>query len=222
MKCKIIFLISCICALFGCDKFAGNTLTETFDISNTYKALFVYNAIDVVITDAVEEVRVTTGENLMSNVIISENGDRLDVRLKEGSYFFNSIVKVELPSNPNLVKVVLSDASDIECEVNAEEFVINLTDASDANLQGHVGKLTIKLDDASSIKKNIINNRYALSCDECEVSMSGASDAYIHCDGNIKVVELYGASDLHYTGSATITLAEGLASSFSDIKHDVL
>ena len=37
-------------------------------------------------------------------------------------------------------------------------------------------KLTLNLKNSSSVKKNIINKRYGLSCDECEVSMEGASD----------------------------------------------
>ena len=81
--------------------------------------------------------------------------------------------------------------------------------------------MTLNLKDASGIKKNIINSRYGFSCDECEVSMEDASDAYIHCDGTIRIVKLSGASDLHYTGNAEIILT-GSTSSSSDIKHDVL
>ena len=127
-----------------------------------------------------------------------------------------------MPTNPNLTVLNLSNASDIEGEVNAEELTINMANASDAKLTGHVGKLTLNLKNASSIKKNIINKHYALSCDECEVSMEDASDAYIHCDGNSKINRISGASDLHYTGNATITLSPGVTSGASDIMHDVL
>ena len=221
MKFRVITFILCLVTLFGCDKFAGTPVTETFEITNTYKELYVQNAIDVSIGNSTNNVRVTAGENLISNVVIEETDDRLEIRLKDGKSFFNSTVKVELPYNPNIGKMTLSDASDIDCEVNAEEFVLSLTDASDARLQGHIGKLKINLDDASSIKKNIVNKRYALSCDECEVSMSGASDAYIHCDGNIKIIRLEGASDLHYTGNAAVTFT-GMSSSSCDIKNDKL
>ena len=222
MNYRIITLTFLLSALCGCDKFAGESVTDTFDIENTYKELHVSNAINVVISDTVEEVKVTTGENLLPNVIIEENGDILSVGLKDGTYFFNSVVNIELPTNPNLTVLDLSNASDIEGEVNAEELTINLANASDAKLTGHVGKLTLNLKNASSIKKNIINKHYALSCDECEVSMEDASDAYIHCDGNIKINRLSGASDLHYTGNATITLSPGVTSGASDIMHDVL
>ena len=222
MNYRILAFTLLVSSLFGCDKFAGESITVTFDIVNTYKELHVSNAINVVISDTTEEVKVTAGENIIPNIIIEEKGDKLDIRLKDGVYFFNSAVNIELPANSGLTKLDLSDASDIEGEVNAEELTINLTDASDAKLNGHVGKLILNLKDASGIKKNIINKRYGLSCDECEVSMEDASDAYIHCDGTIRIVKLSDASDLHYTGNAEIILTGGVPSSSSDIKHDVL
>ena len=222
MNYRILAFTLLLSSLFGCDKFAGESVTVTFDIVNTYKELHVSNAINVVISDTAEEVKVTAGENLIPNIIIEEKGDNLDIRLKDGIYFFNSVVNIELPANSGLTKLYLSDASKIEGKVNAEELTINLTDASDAKLNGHIGKLILKLKDASAIKKNVINKCYGLSCDECEVSMEDASDAYIHCDGTIRIVKLSDASDLHYTGNAEIILTGGVPSSSSDIKHDVL
>jgi hypothetical protein len=223
MKFKLFLTLAfCFSTLSGCDKFFGNSVTETFDISDTYKELYVYDAINVVVSEDIDEARVTTGENLISDVIIDDNGDRLEIKIKDGVRILNATVKVELPYNASLSKVSLYDASDIECEVDAEEFVINMTDASNANLQGHAERLIINLDAASRIRKNIINKRYALSCDECEVSMSGASDAYLHCDGNINVIRFTGASNLHYTGNATITYTGGTPSTGSNIKNDVI
>ena len=113
----------------------------------------------------------TAGENLLPHVILEENGDILSVGLKDGTYFLNSVVNIELPTNPNLTVLDLSNASDIEGEVNTEELTINLANASDAKLTGH--------------------------------------------DGNIKINELSGASDFHYTGNATITLSPGVTSGAS-------
>ena len=222
MNYRILAFTFLLSSLIGCDKFAGESITITFDIVNAYKELHVSNAINVVISDTAEKVKVTADENLIPNIIIEEKGDKLDIRLKDGVYFFNSAVNIELPANSDLTKLNLSDASDREGEVNTEELPINLTDASDAKLNGHVGKLMLNLKDASTIKKNIINKCYGLSCDECEVSMEDASDAYIHCDGTIRIVKLSDASDLHYTGNADIILIGGVPSSSSDIKHDVL
>ena len=67
--------------------------------------------------------------------------------------------------------------------------------------------------------KQIVENRYGLVCDQCEGSITGASNAYIHCDGNIRV-SLSGASDLHYTRDANTT--GSTTSVASNIIHDVL
>lgn len=222
MKYRIITLTFILSVLLGCDKITRDYAIKFVDIENTYKELHVSDAINVVISDTAEEVKVRAGKNLLPNVIIEEKGDILDIRLKDGTYFFNTAINIEVPVNPSLTKLDLSDASDIRGEINAEDLIINLSDASDAILIGHVGKLTLNIEDASSIKKIIIHKRYGLSCDECEVSIEDASDAYIHCDGTIRIVELSGASDLHYTGNAEIILTGGTLSSSSDIKHDVL
>ena len=49
--------------------------------------------------------------------------------------------------------------------------------------------------------------------------MSGASDAYIHCDGTLKV-DLSGASELHFTGGGNP--ADCTHSGGSEGIHDVL
>ena len=160
MNYRILAFTILLSSLLGCDKFAGESITVTFDIVNKYKELHISNAINVVISDSAEEVKVTAGENLIPNIIIEEKGDNLDIRLKDGTYLFNSVVNIELPANSGLTKLNLSDASDIEGKINTEELTINLTDASDAKLNGHVGKLTLNLKDASAIKKNIIKTTF--------------------------------------------------------------
>ncbi len=217
-------ITSLLCLLFcGCEKFAMDTVSETFDIDNTYTELQVSDAISVVISNTAEQVSVSARENLIHNVVIEESDGILKVRIKEKFTIFSSRVKVQLPPNSNLVKVSLSDASDLEGEINAEEFLFNLTGASHAKVQGHVEKLTINVEDASHIDRQIIDNRYALSCDECNVSLEDASSVYLHCDGNINVIKLKGASNFHYTGNASIKYAEGTSSGgASVIQHDVL
>ena len=50
MNYRNITLIFLLSALFGCDKFAGVTVTEAFNIENTYSELYVSNAINVEFT----------------------------------------------------------------------------------------------------------------------------------------------------------------------------
>ena len=108
MNYRILAFTLLLSSLFGCDKFAGESITVTFDIVNEYKELHISNAINVVISDTAEEVKVTAGENLIPNIIIEEKGDSLDIRLKDGTYLFNSVVNIELPANSGLTKLNLS------------------------------------------------------------------------------------------------------------------
>ena len=96
---------------------------------------------------------------------------------------------------------------------------LDLSGDSDAEIEGEVGKLVLDLSGASDIESSVVNRRYGLVCNSCEGSLSGASDAYLHCDGIISV-SLSGASDLHYTGDATTS--DCSTSGGSSIQHDRL
>lgn len=138
--------------------------------------------------------------------------DKVEIELSGASDFFGDIVADE-------IEMDLSGASNIEGNVTATELDLELSGASDATLKGQVTTLKIDLSGASHIKKTVVGNRYGLVCDLCEGEMSGASDAYIHCDGTIKV-DLSGSSDLHFTGTAFT--GDSHTSGASDIIHDVL
>ena len=119
----------------------------------------------------------------------------VDVDVSGASNFYGDIVAEEIDMN-------LSGASDIEGQVSAEDLDLKLSGASDATLSGLISELKIELTGASNIVKQVVGGEYALACDQCEGTMSGASHAYIHCDGRI-CVDLSGASILHYTGSGS-------------------
>ena len=122
-------------------------------------------------------------------------GEKVEVELSGASDFYCDIVADETDMN-------LSGASSIEGNVTASELDLELSGASDATLMGQVDKLDIGLSGASDIKKTVDGARYGLVCDQCEGTMSGSSNAYIHCDGRI-CVDLSGSSTLHYTGDGS-------------------
>ena len=136
----------------------------------------------------------------------------VDVELSGASDFLGDIVADDIDMS-------LSGSSSIKGNVTATELDLDLSGASDATLTGQTNMIKLDLSGASNIKKTIIGTQYSLSCDQCEGSMSGSSDAYIYCDGSIKV-SLSGASGLHYTGNAATT--GSTTSGGSNIFHDVL
>lgn len=121
--------------------------------------------------------------------------DEVDIDLSGASDFYGDILADDIDMD-------LSGASNIKSNVLTDELDLDLTGASDATLVGAVSTLKINLAGASNIIKQVVGNSYALACDGCEGVMSGASEAYIHCDGRI-CVDLSGASHLHYTGDGS-------------------
>lgn len=280
---KYLFILSAIVlfAFTSCNKIilSGNNITEEFIIDGSYTELCVENAFEVTVTDAVDQITITTDENVMPKVLVEKDGDKLKIHLKPLSINIGTDLelKVLLPYNADLtsvdlsgasefrseyglagetVEVELSGASDFYCDINAHkvdvdlsgasnfygdilaneadvdlsgssdiegmveipEFDLGLDGASDAKLLGQVDKLKINLTGASNIIRQVVEGRYGLVCEQCEGEMSGASSAYIHCDGNI-LVDLTGASDLHFTGTAFT--GDSSTSGGSEIIHEV-
>jgi hypothetical protein len=277
---KYLFILSALVlfAFSGCQKFAGDPITMDFSVPGAYTELEVQNAFDVTVSDAVDVITITAGENVMPKVIVEVVDNTLKIRLKPIANVYGGEMKAIIPYNADLTSVDLSGASefhseyglegqnvDVElsgasnfyCDIDADEVDISisgasnffgdiwadqidmdlsggsningnvaandldleLSGASNAKLLGQVGMLKVDLTGASNIVKQIVENRYGLVCDQCEGSITGASNAYIHCDGNIRV-SLSGASDLHYTGDANTT--GSTTSGASNIIRDVL
>jgi len=138
--------------------------------------------------------------------------DDVNVVLTGASSFYGDIVAEE-------IEMDLSGSSSVKGKVAATEMELDLSGSSDVTLEGFVGTLKIDLSGSSDIEKKVDGSQYALSCLQCKGSMSGASDAYIHSDGEIRV-KLTGASKLHYTGNASTI--DSTVSGGSEIVHDGL
>ena len=140
------------------------------------------------------------------------DADEVNISLSGASDFFGEVLADE-------IEMDLSGSSKIKGYVDADELDLDLSGASEATIEGQVGTLKTDLTGASDINKTVNGNRYGFACDQCEGSVSGASNVYIHCDGTIKV-NLSGASDLYFTGNAFT--GDSTTSGGSDIYHDTL
>jgi len=260
---KYLFVLSAIVlfAFSSCQKVAGDLITKEFAIEKSYTALEVSSAFDVTVSEDVDVVTVTVGENVMPNVVVEVKDNTLKIHLKPQTIPLGGEMKALIPYNADLTKVVLSGASefhteytltgdnlevelsgasdfygdlisatgDVEIELSgastingnvaAQSLEMVLSGASDATLMGLAKDLKIELSGASSIVKQVVDKYYGLMCENCEGTISGASDAYIHCDGYLKV-DLSGASSLHFTGSGNP--ADCTTSGGSDVIHDVI
>lgn len=262
MKKYFVILSVLVLAVFSsCRKDAGEPITREFGSGGSFTELKVCDGFDVIVCDAVSEITITAGENVMPKVVVEKkSGDELTIRLEAFTGHYKDLeMKVVMPYNADLrkvnllgassftssfalegpeVEVELLGASEFSCDIDAlevdmdlygaskvmsnvvaGEMDLDMTGSSEATLTGHVTKLDMDLLDASKIVRTVIGSEYGLAVDECEGTMLGASKAYIHSDGNIKV-SLWGASDLHYTGNAATS--ESHTYGGSDIVHDVL
>ncbi len=257
---KKSMIILSVCALLGlcsCTFDAGDPMTKVFDAGETYTALEVHNAFDVVVSDTATQITITVGENVLPYVIVETKDNTLTIKLKRNLIINNNTMSVILPYNANLtdlhlsgassyrsthplegqeVEVVLSGASECYCDIKASEVDIDLSGSSDfygdvtatttdlelsgssnAHMTGQTSTLDLDLSGASDLVKQTVGDRYAFACENCTGSLSGSSNAYIHCDGTISV-SLSGSSDLYYTGRATTSGCS--TSGSSNVIHD--
>lgn len=240
MKKYLIVLSALILTTFcSCEKWAGDPITQEFSINGTYTDLDIEDAFDVTVSDSVSQVVVTAGDNIMPKVKVELNGNKLRIYLK-GWTISRGTMRVLLPYNPDLVSVDLSGASDfhsafpltgqkVELELSgasefygsvmAEELDLDISGSSNATINGVVDKVDMDISGSSDLVQKIVDNHYSLVCDQCECSISGSSDAYLHCDGAIKG-SVSGSSSLHYTGTASTSGCN--TSGSSSVIHDVL
>lgn len=156
-------------------------------------------------------------------------GPRVDVELSGASDFecdieadetlvdINGASDFDGDINADIINMEISGASDLRGAVEAQNLNLTIGGASDVYLKGYVSMLEINLTGASKITKRMDGNRYALSCDQCYGSISGASSAFIHSDGSIRV-DISGGSKLRYTGDASTSGSN--TSGGSSIMHD--
>lgn len=236
---KYLIALSALALMTFCGCSEGDLITQNFDIDGSYTELVVEDAFDVTISNDVTQAVVTAGDNIMSKVRLEKSGNTLNIRLK-GWVPNSGDPKVILPYNPNMTSVNLSGASElhspftlngqtieIKCSgssdffgsIDANELKLKLSGSSDATIDGTVTKANLNISGSSDLEKKIVSNRYSLTCDQCECSISGSSEAYVHCDGKI-TGSISGSSRLYFTGTAFS--ADCSTSGSSKIIHEVL
>lgn len=223
MKKHLVLLSTLVLfTLSACSKFAGDIITQDFGTAGSYTAIEAENAFDVIVNDAVNSISVIAGEHMMPKTVVEVVDNTLKIRIKGLLTNYDAAPKVIIPYNADLRKVTLSGACDFHSDhaltgtkvevdlsgasgfhanIEADEAEVKVSGASDATIDGQVNKLKINLSGGSRIVKGVAGKAYALKCNACEGTMTGASKAWIDCDGTIKVT-LSGASELHYTGDA--------------------
>ncbi len=196
-------------AFLGCEKYAGELVTQEFSIDGSYTELLVEDAFDVIFSDTATSITVTAGENVMPKVKVNRNGNKLNIFLKGWATNRGKEMTVILPYNSDLCSVDLAGASSFHTDfpLNAKTIEIDLSGASDFYGDIEAEQIEMDLSGSSDFNGNIV-------ADELELDMSGASDATLVGQVSTLKIELSGASTIKKTVAGnnyafSCTLCEG-------------
>lgn len=196
MKKHLFILSTLVLLAFSCcSKYAGDPITKDFDISATYTELEVHNSFEITVSDAATQITVTAGENVMPNVVVEMDGNKLVIKLKPLANSYGSDMKVVLPYNTELTSVDLSGASEFHSEygLDGEKVEVNLSGASEFHGDIDADQVEIELSGSSDFYGDI-------DADEIEMELSGGSNVKGHVTATDLDLELSGASDVILEG----------------------
>ncbi|HEX5652306.1 MAG TPA: head GIN domain-containing protein [Chitinophagaceae bacterium] len=216
-----ITLLSSSCHYFHGERVRGNgnVVTQSRPFSD-FSAVDVSSALDVVITqDSGFAVKVETDQNLQEYVEIYQEGDLLEVHLRNNvsldpsrrtTVFISAPVFKSLDvsgassiSSANkinaseLLSCKASGASHLEIELNAPKVEVELHGASSAELRGETRDFIAQGSGSSDIKA------YDLKTENADIHVSGASNADVFASVKLEA-RASGASDVRYKGPATV------------------
>ncbi|MBP5190313.1 MAG: DUF2807 domain-containing protein [Bacteroidales bacterium] len=179
--------------LASCVK-AGDPISQTFSTKGDYNELRIEDAFDVIVSDTVDQIVITAGENVMPYVIVKENGKTLNIYLKGWHSNRNSEMKVILPYNASVTKVDLSGASDFHTDFGLAGTKVELDLSGASGFYGNIvaDEIDIELSGSADFKGNV-------TATELELNFSGSSDATIEGQVSELDIDLSGASTIAKT-----------------------
>lgn len=178
-------------AVCGCSKWAGDPITQKFSIDGGYTDLKVEDAFDVTVSDTVDQVIVTVGENVMPKVIVENKNNKVNIYLKGWATNGGKEMKVILPYSPQLERVRLSGASGFHSDytLKAQKVEIDLSGSSVFYGDIEADDVNIDLSGASDVNGDVTATNLFLD-------MSGSSDARL--TGDVATLEI------GFSGSSTL------------------
>ncbi|MEL6193805.1 MAG: head GIN domain-containing protein [Bacteroidota bacterium] len=199
-------------------------VSEVFDESdmeaNGFDEIFISGNFKVILAQENDyEINVNASQELKPYIVVNQNGDRLEVKLKKG-FSVRKMGKAEIfIASPkiNHVKVSggvelktrnaikterleleVSGAGDVSMEVEADRFETHLSGAGSMDLKGKSDVAEISISGAGKV------NAFDLLTDRLEVHVSGAGLANVHARDELDV-HVSGAASLRYKGSPRIS-----------------
>jgi hypothetical protein len=220
MKQLIIFLTlpllfsSCF---FGGERVEGNGNIRTDERSvSAFDELEVHGSIHVYITQGpMQPVRIEGDENLLQYVEIIEQGDRLEIKNRDGVNIdptsemkvylttpdLNSInvtgatmvvSQSNISTNDKMV-IHSSGASQINLQVDAPEINMEMSGSGEVHLKGETKRLNLEISGAANA------HCFDLLSEETRIQISGAGNAEVYASKQLEV-DVSGAGNVRYKG----------------------
>ncbi len=185
---------------------AGDTVTESFTVDD-FDELEIDSAFDVtVVLGEDPSLDIDVGENLVDDLRVDQDGDRLSIGLDDGLFNINPDMEARITTN-NLSRLELNGAVRAELRnLDSGRLELDLNGASRVEGEGSVGELVIDANGASRVDFDEV------TVDQVELEANGASQ--LNLTGAAEVSgELNGASTLDVSDDAEVDVRTEGASS---------
>lgn len=208
-------MILSLITVFTIGAFAGKQDRPT----GSFTGIEISSAIKVVLTQGnTEKLTLEGDDDILQRVITETRGNKLIIKLKEGTYnkssqevtaylTFKTLSSIELSGAVNLngtnemnfndLEFECSGATKINLHLNASKLDCDFSGASNLSLEGSVQLLNIDISGASKL------NAEDLVVKNCNIDCSGASYIAIHVTDKLRA-EGSGASKISYKGNPSI------------------
>ena len=197
---------------------AGTSYAQQDRKIRDFETLEVAGAFDVILEKGSQPTLTLEGDDdELSNVTIDESGKTLRIKRKDGRRWrsYNAgkillkITYVELselrlsgaseleavgPINSEVFELILSGASQVELELNANRLDSRIQGASTVRLKGEVGVHWVRIEGASTYRAADVKS------DRVEISCQGASSAQVFATEELDA-NASGASSIRYYGN---------------------
>jgi hypothetical protein len=235
---RLLFIAIASTLFFSsCQSFMGERIRGNGHITSRQVNVGSFNGIDVsgavgvhLKQDPNPSVKLETDENLMEFIEVFTEGNTLVIRTKNGYNLDPSRGVVAYVSAPAFKAIGVSGASEIVgdnaisvndqlnlgasgaskimLQLNGGNITGDISGASSLHLSGQVSKIDMQASGASHVRA------YDLVTDDAAFDCSGASDAEVTANKNLRV-EASGASHIRYKGNASVSQSTSGAPSIS-------
>lgn len=206
---------------------SGDIAEERYSDLGEFVRLETDSSISVTVARGDQrEVVVRADDNVIDDVVVESDGDRLSIRVDSGVRLSNarleadvvtpellsveangaSAVTVQDDFQPDRFKVSATGASEVTAELDTAEASLSASGSSTVILDGSSDSVTAEVLGASEMELS------ALEATDMEIDLSGSSNAVVTVTGKLSA-SASGSSELLYEGDPSIERSETSGSS---------